>query len=221
MKSEQEPTDQQLDELLQDVAVPQDLKALLKQIPLQAQEEGGQVVSGLTSQQNQRAKPTQRNMANPKTWVGLILAASVIGFGLFVASQKFSNPDVGKPSIANRDNKTTDPENSLAATENKKPAAQLELEIEDRELQILEAQIHAIEIAQLEAQVLQVEQASTYTTDQHEVESIIAAMSEQYSIPLGMPEVKVEIGMAQVIQNFPGTRGAAIAHSYLEQTKNN
>ena len=39
MNSEKEPTDQQLDELLQDVAVPHDLKALLKQIPSRPQED--------------------------------------------------------------------------------------------------------------------------------------------------------------------------------------
>ena len=95
------------------------------------------------------------------------------------------------------------------------------MEIDNQEVQILEAQIHAIEMAQLEAKVLRMEQASTYLIDQVEVESIIAAMSERYSIPLGMPEVKVKSRMAQVIQNFPGTRGAAMAQSYLEQTQNN
>ena len=228
MKFEKEPTDQQLDELLQDVAVPQDLKALLKQIPLQSEDEnsdelgsGGDrllpvpdsAVPDSTAQQNRRATPIKENTTQSRTWIGLILAASLIGFGMFIASGYLPSHDDTESSIAS-DNKAPELETNLAVTE-------IKLKIEDLELQSLEAQIHAIEMAQLEAKLLRMEQASTYPTDQVEVKSIIAAMSEQYSIPLGMPEVKVKSGMARVIQNFPGTQGAAMAQSYLEQTQNN
>ena len=223
MKFEQEPTDQQLDQqlnkLLQDVDVPQDLNALLKQIPLQSQDEDGELASDSISQLNQRSK------SKSKTWIGLILAASLIGFGLFVASGYLRNPNDVKPLIANSANinsKITEPNKSLAVVEEEKSETRsVELEIEDREVQILEAQIHAIETVQLEAQVLRAEQAVTFPTDQREVESLIAAMTEEYSIPLGMPEAKVKLAMAQVIQDFPGTQGASIAQSYLKRTQNN
>ena len=221
MEFEQEPTDEQLDGLLQDVAVPQDLKALLKQIPSQAQAKTDELVSDSTGQLNQKSA-TENNTARSKTWIGLMIAASLIGFGLFVAAGYLTNPNDVKTPIANSENKTTDPEKTIAAVEDNESATQLvELETEDREVQMLEAQIRAIEMAQLEARVVRAEQAATFQIDQNEVESIIAAMSEQYSVPLGMPEAKVKSRMAQVIQNFPGTRGAAMAHSYLEQSKNN
>ena len=224
MEFEQEPTDQQLDKLLRDIAVPQDLKALLKQIPSQSQEESSDELgngdnqmlptSDSANQLNQAAEATEENTNKSKTWLGLILAASLIGFGLFAASHYLPSHNDAKPSVAKSDDKTPESEKSLAVVEPK-------LEIEDLEVQSLEAQIHAIEMAQLEAKVLRVEQASTFSTDQDEVESIIAAMTEEYSIPLGVPEEKVKLGMTRVIQKFPGTQGASIAESYLEQTQNN
>jgi len=205
MEFEQEPTDQQLDELLQDITVPQDLKALLKQIPSQSQEENSDRLDDNSGQMSPASDSTERNTTKSKTWIGLILAASLIGFGLFVASHYLPNHNDAKPSMANSDNKTIGSSKGLAASK-------LELELE---------QIHAIEMAQLEAKVLRVEQAATFSMDQDEVESLIAAMTEEYSIPLGLPEAKVKSGMAQVIQKFPGTRGASIAESYLERTQNN
>jgi len=214
MEFEQEPTDQQLDELLQDITVPQDLKALLKQIPSQSQEENSDRLDDNSGQMSPASDSTERNTTKSKTWIGLILAASLIGFGLFVASHYLPNHNDAKPSMANSDNKTIGSSKGLAASK-------LELELEERELKSLKAQIHAIEMAQLEAKVLRVEQAATFSMDQDEVESLIAAMTEEYSIPLGLPEAKVKSGMAQVIQKFPGTRGASIAESYLERTQNN
>ena len=238
MESEHEPTDQQLDELLQYVAVPQDLKALLKQIPSQSQTGSNELGNGnrqmsasdATEQLIQRTESTeQQATTKSKAWLGLIIAASLIGIGLFVASHYLPDRNGEEPSIAkskdeNAENeiKTTKPGTGLAvAKSNSSEARLLELERRDLEVQSLEAQIHAIETAQLKASLIRAEQASSFTTDQNEVESLIAAMSEEYSIPLGMPEAKVKLGMAQVIQKFPGTQGASIAQSYLEQTQNN
>ncbi len=205
MKFENEPTDDQLDKLLRDVEVPQDLNALLKAIPSQTiqQRDDSEDSVGLSD----------RRSSKGKLWFGLVLVASLTGIGLFVASQFLPNSDGESPVAKGHQGSVHPEQGSIVGPVN--DATNSLAEIENLELMEIEAQIHAIEVAQLEAQLLRVE-SRPVEIDQRELESMIAAMTEEYSIPLGMPEAKVKLRMVQVIQQYPGTRGAAIAESYLE-----
>ncbi len=205
MKFENEPTDEQLDELLRDIEVPQELNALLKAIPSQTIQE--------TDGSDESVGLSDRRSSKGKLWIGLVLVASLTGIGLFVASQFLPNSDGGSP-IATGHNGSVHPEQE-SVIEQVNDATNSLAEIEKLELLEIEAQIHAIEVARLESQLLRVE-SGPVEIDQRELESMIAAMTEEYSIPLGMPEAKVKLRMTQVIQRYPGTRGAAIAESYLE-----
>ena len=205
MKFENEPTDDQLDKLLRDVEVPQDLNALLKAIPSQTiqQRDDSEDSVGLSDRRSRKGK----------LWFGLVLVASLTGIGLFVASQFLPNSDGGSPVAKGHQGSVDPDQGSIDGPIN--DATNSLAEIENLELMEIEAQIHAIEVAQLEAQRLRVESRPVEIA-QRELESTIAAMTEEYSIPLGMPEAKVKLRMVQVIQRYPGTRGAAIAESYLE-----
>lgn len=208
MEFEKEPTDDQLDELLRDVVIPSDLKSRLKQISSETELDGAD--AGPTI-----ARLESNNKSNT-SWMVFVLAASLIGIGLFVAyqfwasvedggvqNQKIANIDVPIIEKTNESTESIEFENSLAKF--------LEQQGE------LEATIHAIEVAQMKAQLAQLEQSAAIQLDQREVESMIAAMSEEYSIPLGVPEKQVESKMALVVERYPGTRGAEIAHEYLKQ----
>lgn len=223
MKFDKEPTDEQLDELLRDIDVPQDLKSVLKQIPSSDGLDDGKV--GL--------KDGASNAEEEPTWtgalLGLILAASLIGVGLFIGSASLPETDKDSPVAKSPTTEVEKNGDELKNGDEPEPKSAVrptnvglaQSEIDAREIRQLEAQIHAIKIAQMEAELFEIERTTAVQVDQREVESVIAAVAEQYSVPLGMPEAKAKSRMAQVIEQFPGTRGAEMAQSYLEQEQDN
>lgn len=208
MESETEPTDEQLDQLLRDVAIPQNLKSRLSQISIQHERENSAVGSWYTT-----PEPKEKPMTS---WMALALAASLIGVGLFVAFQFWPESGNGGPEvvkIADEGQPQVDSDVPSAETDQHKIRLAEFLKGQEQ----LDAALHAMEVAQMESQLANLEQSAPADLEQHEVESMIAAMSEEYSIPLGMPEGQVELRMAQVIERYPGTRGAQIAHEFLNQ----
>lgn len=210
MDFENQQTNEQLDEQLRNIAIPPDLKSQLKQIPIQ------QVVSRPRTAITFASRPWR---IQATYWCSGVLAAGLISFGLFFASQYLRNTKPGESSssgIAARDlenNKTLDPVNGSELHRNELT----EFLTEQEQLEIV---IHQIEIARMQSRLAQLNRITSSQLDQREVESMIAAMSEKYSLELGISKIQVSSRMAQVIDRFPGTRGAKIAHEYLNQVNN-
>ncbi len=219
MGFEQEKIDEQLNNMLRDIVIPSGLKSQLKKIPFQ---------NVPAQPQSSDAEPIPIVVVSPSTdrsrtpLFTLVLAASLVGIGLFVASQYLPDSDDGGNAIEKiADNQQPNDNVDKGLPESPVPAdlknglAEFLSMVEQ-----LESEIHAIEVAQMNAQLASLQQTATVQFNQREVESMIAAMTEEYSIPLGMPDTKVNSGMVQVIEQFPGTRGAEIAQRYLNQASN-
>ena len=211
MEFENEPTDEQLEQLLRNVVIPPDLKSRLKQIPIQPEPASSLVNLATTPQATKEESETP--------WMAFVLAASLIGLGLFIAYQFWPESDLGRvPVVEIASHNQPKVESDSPMPESKEFENGLAEFLKGQEQ--LEASLHALEVAQMEARLAKLEQSAAVRLDQREVESMIAAMSEEYSIPLGMPEQQVKAKMAQVIERFPGTRGAEIALKFLKQENN-
>ncbi|MFT5299421.1 MAG: TolA-binding protein [Mariniblastus sp.] len=218
--------DQRLEQLLKNVEIPVDFKTQLKQLPGSLATESPNAISSAIS------SATSVKPQSGRTLLGLVLAASLIGFGLFLAAYYSANPGNNDGGLAEKTKiagqggavvaQVDPPTGDNESIETTPTVQQLLAELRQGQAKI-DAAIEAAERAQLATQLPQNgdEQLSiNFRFEQREIESIIAAMSEDYAIPLGMPAYKIKSRMAQVINTYPGTQGAEIARAYLERTKN-
>lgn len=205
---DKEPTDEQLDAMLREVQVPSELKSRLRQIPDSA------------TRHQEGAMPVERTLpSSPQPfqtpWLSYVLVASLLGVAAFVAAKFLpsnpNNPDRGQiaSTSTNRIEK-----NRIS---NMPEPTTAKLNEQDRELQMLEAEIQALEIARLESELLQLETLGNQRLSNNEVESMILALAPEYSIPLGGKKADVRSEMARVLKEYPNTRGAVLAAKILNQ----
>ena len=76
-----------------------------------------------------------------------------------------------------------------------------------------------LEIVQLERELAQLEKSLESELDPTEVESMILALTPEYSIPLGGSAADVESDMLHVLDKYPNTRGAQLAEAFLSRIK--
>lgn len=227
MNPKQEPTNEQLDELLRDVQVPRDLKTRLMQIPDQISSrdftDKTQVSIAVTPPTNTQSS------ADQSSWWSFVVVAGILGVAAIVATQWLNNSaseSRQRDSIATSDSqRDLDESNQVPIEPDETYESESQLVTQDgleqfqrqEELLILEEQLAQLEIAQLERKLSQIEQANKHHLDPTEVEAMIAAMAPEFSIELGGSESDVRSAMAQVIKQYPGTQGASRAEQFLKQ----
>lgn len=214
---EKKPTDEQLDAMLRDVAIPSNLKSQLLGIPESTSPDDK--TSGLSKKKISASvttpistKPASKTWA---TWMPYVLAASLLAITIFGASQLIPSNDreLESGTMASVDNQNSKPEN-------KPPPKDLELvetEQAKQELQLLKAKIELLEIERLKTELAMLEQLTGNQLSENEVESMIMALAPEYSIPLGGKKADVQSEMARVLMEYPNTRGAFFANKILKQ----
>ncbi len=209
MKPEKRPTDEQLDQWLRNVVVPPELKSKLKQIQIQAAFRNS---AGNSADVSSIGTP-EAAKGSPVSWGAMAFAASLLGIGLYLAFAFWPNRSTRQEMAA----VNTEPKSEKRSMVPDSVELQNGLAALLAGQETLDRAIHEFEVAQLEAKLSRLEQSATFQLNQREIESMIAAMSEEYAIPLGVPEQQVRSRMAQVIEQYPGTRGAEIAIGFLKQ----
>ena len=147
-----------------------------------------------------------------------VLAASLLAVIALVAWENWPSSRKVDPKLQAKfdgENKTTDPANQTLAN------VTSQLESFDAVQELLEAQLHQLEMARMEKQLAQLESQRRIELDRREAESMILALSDQVVLPLGGSEKTVQESMAQVIKKYPGSRGANIARQFLKQETTN
>jgi hypothetical protein len=210
---EKKPTDEQLDAMLRDVAIPSNLKSQLLGIPESTSPDDK--TSGFSKQQISASATTTPASKTWATWMPYVLAASLLAITIFGASQLIPSNDreLESGTMASVDNQNSKPEN-------KPPPKDLELvetEQAKQELQILKAKIELLEIERLKTELAMLEQLTGNQLSENEVESMIMALAPEYSIPLGGKKADVQSEMARVLMEYPNTRGAFFANKILKQ----
>ena len=151
-------------------------------------------------------------------WWTFALAAGFTGIGVFVANQwtsgehKIDQGSAGPIAEVNRDTdleSERDEEEQLLA---KEPDTRTQREL-------LELELAQLEIVQLERELAQLEKSLESELDPTEVESMILALTPEYSIPLGGSAADVESDMLHVLDKYPNTRGAQLAEAFLSRIK--
>ena len=214
---ENEPTGEQLDAMLRDVQVPSDLKSRLKGIPeLES-------LAGESGSLPTNTPPVSlASSDNKRTWLPYVLAASLLAVAAFTAAQFLpkDGPNVAPGSIASAPAKDPFNENNFKP----EPRAIEHVVVKsaiDQEVELLNAQIQELEIARLQSELHRLENDYDKHLSEHpsenEVESMIMALSPQYSLPLGGKQADVRAEMARVLEQYPNTRGAVLAEKFLKQ----
>lgn len=197
--------DEQLDALLRNVSVPADMKDSLRQIPQLTDEP-----QDTTDNKNEPKRNSSSN-GHSVTWM-MVLAASLAALAAFAGWQMYSGQNASdEPAMAveiDRSTTNTEGEDSL------------ELAELDQEISTLTAMLAQIEIQKMEQQLSNTETRYEAELANREVQSIIIAVADQTSLPLGGDSESVKSDMAQVIKTFPGSMGAEIARKYLEHLNN-
>ena len=207
--------DEQLDALLRDVSVPSDLKDSLRQIPPK------HGIAGVTTDQKVERKTHKSQNGRPATWM-MVLAASLAAVAAFAGWQWYAGQngnDAGMVAKIGQADSNDDAEtipNIVDDDAESKLLAEL-----DQEIATLTTMLDQIEIQKMK-QLLSQTETSRYETElaNQDVQSLIIALSDQISLPLGGNSDSVESDMAQVIDKFPGSMGAEIAREYLSQINN-
>ena len=196
--------DEQLDALLRDVSVPSDLKDSLRQISQMTDESQDAIEN-----KNEPKKNSSPN-GSSVTWM-LVLAASLAAVAAFAGWQWYSgqnaNDAPGMVVEMDRSNSNND----------EQPIKLAEL---DQEISAVTAMLAQIEIQKMEQRLFHSETRYESELANREVQSIIVAIADQISLPLGGDSESVKSDMAQVIKTFPGSKGAEIAREYLDLINN-
>ena len=182
--------DEQIDALLRNVSVPADLKVSLRQIPRLTDESQDTI--------DNKNEPKRNSSPNvyTVTWM-MVLAASLAALTAFAGWQIYSGQNANdEPAMVveiNRSTTNTEGEDSL------------ELAELDQEISTLTAMLAQIEIQKMEQQLSNTETRYEAELANHEIQSIIVALADQTSLPLGGDSESVKSDMAQVIKTFPGS----------------
>jgi hypothetical protein len=209
MDPEQELNDEQLQAVLKRVEIPHDLKDRLRAIPQQETEQNE------LSQPSTKFKRTARLRFSLPAKISL--AASLLVVALFAAWMMRPRASDNRETIAD-DNPTqveSQAKTDLAANQISAQLAALDSSV-DR----VEEVLRQIEIQKMQVELQQLRRQQAAQLDRFEIESMIIALSGQTSIPLGGSEKQVELEMAHVIEQYPGSRGAQIASHFLKQQEN-
>ena len=91
----------------------------------------------------------------------------------------------------------------------------------DRNQELLEQQLHQLEMARLETRLSKLRSrapARSSAMDRRDIDSMIAMLSRETIGSLGGSPNTVRTEMAQVIQRYPGSRGAMMAAKFIEHS---
>lgn len=202
---ENEPTDDELDAMLRDVAIPGDLKARLNQIPES------------TAIPDANVSLPQVESGSRASWIKYALVASLLTVTAFATAHFFLKDDGPIALNDPQDPKTLINRPAPRNLETESTNQQDQLTIQDQELLALEAQVREFEIARLESELLRMETDNRQELSQNEVDSIIMAMAPEHSIFLGGEADHVRTELARVLREYPDTRGAVLANNILDQ----
>ena len=81
---------------------------------------------------------------------------------------------------------------------------------------MIDQAIREIELKRLRARLADLELASSTELSGREIDSMIWALADQTGMAQGGTDRSVRSDMTRVIERYPGSRGAAIAHQFLE-----
>lgn len=194
------PGDEQLDDLLRQIEVPDSLKDDLRQIP--------------QMHELHSAKKFEPTTNHQYFWPGVFaLVAVLFGLVAFLTWQFQLSQD------------SNDLANKTQPSEKKQPLSQ-DTRVAELQQQIDELQSEAdwrvahAEIQQLESRLTRFQAVDQEDMAQEQYTSIILAMADQTVIDLGGSSQSVETSMVSVIDQFPDTSGAEIAQRYLDRLNN-
>ena len=187
--------DQRLDALLRDVSVPDDLKDSLRQIP-QLNDDAAITIDRKNARQ---ASPSTNDRS--LTWM-MVLAASLVAVAAFAGWQWYSNQNANDESKL-----AVEMDHSKS---NNNGAASMRLAELDQEIATLTAMLDQLEIQNMERRLAQTEVQYETELANQEVQSLIVALADQTTLPLGGNSQTVKSDMALVIEKFPDSIGAEI-----------
>lgn len=201
-QSDRNPEDEQLDELLRQVDVPEGLKADLRKLAEGTKVNGVQSASLPPFNSRKKLFPSL-----------LLLAATLLGVSAFIAW-----PYLGKDDSTGGMAKKIDDSGQVNKSNED---SNLDLQPNLQQIQNLQEKVDAtltkLEISRLERRLEKLRSGSTGQLDQNQYTSIILAMADQTVIDLGGSTESVQTNMVSVIDNFPNSKGAEIAQQFLDQ----
>ena len=211
MEFDNELNDEQLSEMLRQVAVPDNLKQQLKEIASDTVE-------------RREETPGHRNGFPSSLWVlaaSLAAVATVVGITLWVNSP---DPDStladGPVMVSPAPRQGAPPESSSAPPNPDRSAASRRLADHTDTMDDIESRLELQEIARLEARLNELQQAEHRLQSLEDVDSVVLAVADQTVMPLGGRPQRAEAAMSQIISRYPDTRGAQMAREFLERQTN-
>ena len=198
MDNENEITDEQLDALLRDVKVPDDLKQVLRDIPVQ-------------DARAQAIHAKRRDSAKSKTSTPIVLAlaasiAAICCLSVWIMFQS----SVRELANSNRD--------SIQEPRIDNPPTVDELLAEIKaDADVIENSLNELDIRTLTTKLGRLRSKNASLTEQREVDSLILAVATEASGTFGASDKFVRSDMAWLVENYPNSRGASIASQFLDQ----
>ena len=223
-----EISDEQLDALLRSVEVPGDLKAQLLSIADPTNDELSSKAEDSNAAAIPASEPAKGGQPTPtRSWIGYVLAASLMFVLAYAGWQWWGGKTLDPNGIAEVEQNqlvSPSPSDGLAKAEDVDPdqkRLQEALERIQRNRVLVEEQLQIAELANARAAAeRQTGNQSRLNMKQRDFESMVLAMADQVVIPLGGSEESAKTDMANVIKNYPGSKGASIAREFLEQKPN-
>ena len=220
MSSNKQPKDgiddERLDQLLRDVVVPAELKSSLLRIPELATPH----LDNAENAETTSLTPLTKSTSQTSSWIALVLAASLllaIGLGVSVALN-----DNSVATVAEVESDPVEIPESVVTQDSPSNAVTGGVSAESSELALIQAEIDAVSTVLQQMKILRIRgELAALKTQQRgqlspvEESSMIVALSEQTSIPLGGSVEQVATRMGSVIKRFPGSRGSKIAEDFL------